>query len=237
MKRTGSGLKLALALCAALGSFSIRAQEPKAAPPEHVKQLVALADQLKQALERGDIDAAGRLNSSINAGIVRARQMIQPTPQEQLAKLEQANLNGRARANELPRLALTALEAGEYGRAEQYARELMSGSPNSGPAVYYGNLVLGRLALQRDNDMAAAKRLLLASAATAGSPTLNSFGPNMTLARDLLLRGEREAVVQFLELCRKFWKTSNALKKLDEWTALVKGGVVPDFGANLQYCY
>lgn len=61
---------------------------------------------------------------------------------------------------------------------------------------------------------------LLASAQMPGSPTLNSFGPNVSLAKDLLTEGERDTVLQFFTLCRSFWKMDRG--KLDAWTATVK---------------
>lgn len=74
---------------------------------------------------------------------------------------------------------------------------------------------------------------LLRAAATHGSPQLDYSGPNTTLAKELLEKGEREVVLQYFELCAKFWKTDYG--KLAEWTAAVKRGDVPNFGANLRY--
>jgi hypothetical protein len=55
----------------------------------------------------------------------------------------------------------------------------------------------------------------------------------MSLAKDLLSHGERDTVLDFFTLCRSFWKSGSA--KLDDWTAVVRGGAMPDFGANLEY--
>ena len=55
----------------------------------------------------------------------------------------------------------------------------------------------------------------------------------MNLARDLLEKRERETVLQYFELCRKFWKMGH--DRLDQWTEDVKAGQTPDFGANLLY--
>ena len=101
---------------------------------------------------------------------------------------------------------------------------------NTGNAIHHGNLVLGRLALQAgDNDKA--KSHLLKAGKTSGSPQLNSFGPNMTLAKELLDKGEKEVVLEFFQLCAKFWKSD----KLDQWIAIVKDGGIPSFGGNLLY--
>ena len=62
---------------------------------------------------------------------------------------------------------------------------------------------------------------------------MNSFGPNMSLAKDLLEKGERDTVLQYFELCRKFWTMDYG--KLDEWSQEVRAGKIPRFGANLVY--
>lgn len=43
----------------------------------------------------------------------------------------------------------------------------------------------------------------------------------------------RDAVLQYLALCRKFWGMDYG--KLDQWSNEVKAGEIPDFGANLIY--
>jgi hypothetical protein len=55
----------------------------------------------------------------------------------------------------------------------------------------------------------------------------------MSLAKDLLEQGDRDTVLEFFAECRKFWKLDH--DKLDAWTAKVRGGGIPDFGANLLY--
>ena len=61
-----------------------------------------------------------------------------------------------------------------------------------------------KLALQA-GDVEEAKRRLLAAGKTSGSPALRSFGPNMALAEKLLEKGERDVVLEYFELCKKFW--------------------------------
>jgi hypothetical protein len=93
-------------------------------------------------------------------------------------------------------------------------------------------MVLGVIALRR-GDMLQAKQYLAASGKTKGSPQLDSFGPNMSLAKALLEKGERDAVLDYFEACRTFWKMG--AKQLDAWSATVRGGGIPSFGANLVY--
>jgi hypothetical protein len=135
-------------------------------------------------------------------------------------------------------LAKTSFEAGDYDKARRYATELVDNSGMArfaslpGDSVHGANIVLGRLALV-EGDVQGAKRHLLAAGTTIGSPALNSFGPNMSLAKDLLERGETQIVLEYFDLCAKFW--SNDRGKLSAWKDDVKQGKIPNFGANLIY--
>jgi tetratricopeptide (TPR) repeat protein len=135
-------------------------------------------------------------------------------------------------------LPTMAFDAGDIGKARAYAEQLLNelgtdrNNWNYGNAVHKGNLILGRIAV-RERRLADAVTLLRASGETPGSAVLDSFGPNMSLVRDLLERGETEAVLGYFELCRKFWKMGGS--RLDAWAKEVQAGTVPNFGANLQY--
>ena len=85
----------------------------------------------------------------------------------------------------------------------------------------------------REGRVADAVTFLRASGETPGSPQLNSFGPNMSLARDLLMQGETATVLAYFEQCRVFWKMGGSF--LDAWSTQVQAGAIPDFGANLRY--
>jgi hypothetical protein len=127
---------------------------------------------------------------------------------------------------------------GKTEDARSYASNLLALLPqfpndwNYGNAVQDANLVLGRIAV-REGRMEDAKRHLLEAGNTSGSPQMNSFGPNMSLAKDLVEKGERDVVLEYFELCRKFWRMDRG--RLDQWSQDVKGGKTPDFGANLVY--
>lgn len=140
----------------------------------------------------------------------------------------------------LPRAAKAEFDVGRFADAEAHAKEALrlAGDhtlPRMGPvgnAVHDGHVVLGRLALRAGDKTAARDHLLLAGG-TTGSATLASFGPNMTLARDLLLIGERKAVLDYLEKCRRFWNYDRG--NINAWEDAIKRGEMPDFGANLVY--
>ncbi|WP_433664195.1 hypothetical protein ACQPW1_19960 [Nocardia sp. CA-128927] len=139
---------------------------------------------------------------------------------------------------DLNELAKESFNAGKIKQARAYARELMALTPqyqgnwNYGNAVHDANMVLGRIAV-REGHRNDAKRYLLAAGMSPASPQMNSFGPNMSLAMDLLAKGERQVVLEYFELCRKFWELHRG--RLDEWSRQVNDGAIPDFGANLLY--
>lgn len=134
--------------------------------------------------------------------------------------------------------AKKSFEVGKIEDAQKYSKALLvlaprfQGNWNYGNAIHDGNLVLGRIAV-REGRIEEAKKYLLAAGKSPGSPQMNSFGPNMSLAKDLLEKGERDTVLQYFELCRKFWKMDDS--KLDDWSHEVKAGKIPQFCANLVY--
>ena len=131
-----------------------------------------------------------------------------------------------------------AIEAGDYAKASAYAARLLREADqfednwDYGNAIHTGNIILGMVAL-RSGDVDGAKNHLLRAGATPGSPQLNSFGPNMSLAKELLVKGEREVVIRYLTLCESFWRSD--VVTLRKWQAEIKKGRIPDFGANLRY--
>ncbi len=61
---------------------------------------------------------------------------------------------------------------------------------------------------------------------TPGSPTLNNFGPEMLLAKELLEAGDQPTVLKYLRLCQEFWKDDG---ELNFWIDIVERGEIPDF--------
>ena len=137
----------------------------------------------------------------------------------------------------LESLAKGAYSADRLDKARHYAELMLQNTEagwNYGNRVHHGNLVLGRIAF-REGNIEEAKSRLIAAGNTPGSPQLNSFGPNMGLAKALLEIGEREVVLEYFELCSKFWNSDRAKDKLDKWSALATAGRIPYFSANLDY--
>lgn len=128
-------------------------------------------------------------------------------------------------------LADAAQRAGAQQKAERYAQELLqlvsAQSKPDADGIHTAHTVLGKVALHR-GDIEAAKKHLLDSACVSGSPVLSSFGPDFTLAKALLQRGERQTVLEYLNLCERFWQYGR--DRLAEYRRTIEKGGIPDFG-------
>lgn len=154
------------------------------------------------------------------------------------------NLAGRipgaryARFLSLDARAKGAIERGQPEQARELAQELLNLADryprdwNYGNALHQAHIVLGRAALG-SGDVATARAELLLAGATPGSPQLDSFGPSMRLAQDLLRAGESRAVLEYFQLCRRFWKLG--AQTLVAWADEVELEHEPNFGPNLRY--
>jgi hypothetical protein len=171
--------------------------------------------------------------------MVELEKQFPRTPAQVLADDEQQSVGdtGNGRYYALARLAKAAYAAGDMVKAKALATELLGDATNPkdwnyGNAIHDGNMVLGLVSL-RAGDTPSAVNYLHEAGKSPGSPQMNSFGPNMTLAKALVEAGQDTAVLQYFDECRAFWKMGG--KKLDDWSAMVRGGGKPNFGANLLY--
>jgi tetratricopeptide (TPR) repeat protein len=131
-------------------------------------------------------------------------------------------------------LAEASLLADDTNQAKACAIELLKNVDqktdgwNYGNVIYQYNLFLGKIALQEGQADEAAKYLIAASK-TPGSPQLNSFGPDFTLAGALLRHGrpeDRAAVLTFLDEVARFW--ANRDKQIETWKKDIAAGKIPD---------
>jgi len=119
---------------------------------------------------------------------------------------------------------------GKMNEAESKARELLAlaaqstNDPEYGNAIFFANMSLGQVTLRRGEKRQAAGYLLAASAAPP-TDSLRNEDIDMTLARQLVDWGEREAVAQFLDRCARFNQRG---KDLAEWAAEIRKGINPD---------
>ncbi|CAN5568061.1 hypothetical protein BH10ACI2_BH10ACI2_13780 [soil metagenome] len=140
-------------------------------------------------------------------------------------------------------IATAAVAANDAARAEEYANELIETAKKlketPGPlrggfgfvseANFYGNTVLGHVAIKA-NNIESAKQYLLLAGDVDGSPVLNSSGPGMSLVKLLLEKGERDTVMKFFDQCAKFWKNDEG--RLVMWKDTVAAGHMPYFGTS-----
>jgi hypothetical protein len=80
---------------------------------------------------------------------------------------------------------------------------------NYGNAIQDGNFVLGRIAVH-EYRITDAKEFLKQAGDTPGSPQLDSFGPNMSLAKDMLEAARKTLYSRISKLVGSFGKTISA---------------------------
>ncbi len=168
---------------------------------------------------------------------------------EKAKKKYPADATLSAQADELRgNLALAQLETGDTPAVKLSAQKQLSANTdakswNYGNVIHEANSLLGRAAL-KEGDKRSATEFLLKAGNTPGSPQLNSFGPDFTLARELLKAGEKQGVLDYLDLVAKFWideprASGNSLSELiakdhevlmNKWRAEIQAGGVPSDG-------
>lgn len=96
---------------------------------------------------------------------------------------------------------------------------------NHGNAVHDANRFLGLMSVKSGIIDDAAQYLLKAGKST-GSPQLNTFGPELDLANELLKRGNVETVKQYLKDIKSFWRMDNG--QVATWLVSIENGEKPE---------
>lgn len=192
---------------------------------------------LKQAqeLEPNNADLMTQLAQLYSMSVIwertkEGRQRWSKKSLEQFEKALNLEMDSPNSKNLIGYAAKSAFDAGEIEKAKQYAERLLK-LEDTGDSLHNGNTILGRLAIQT-GDLDSACKYLLESGKTSGSPVLGSFGPSMILAKELLEKGKKDVVLEYLELCKVFWGLDRG--QLKKWMVTVNDGRIPDFGANLN---
>lgn len=144
----------------------------------------------------------------------------------------------------LYKLAPAAYKAGDYAKAESFARTLQvtatelvresnAYTTSLEFATHVSNTVLGLVAFENGDLSKAGEHLVASGTLKWGSPSFRSFGPNMLLAKKLLEKGERGVVVEYLDKCANFWELEKG--RLAKWKKTIGDGGVPDFRSNLVF--
>jgi hypothetical protein len=156
-------------------------------------------------------------------------------------KKERSRERDRDRKDLLTKLSKVGLELQQYDRTRAFATELIldfGDNPDEfgyEEAVHQGNIVLGRIALA-ENDIAKAKEhLLIAIKATLRSEFVWLSEIDLDLARELLAKGEKDAVLEYLRLCLSLREREkeaeeaykSEISALKSWQEQIKTGKVP----------
>jgi hypothetical protein len=214
---------------------------------EQLPSLKPLTDELARAIDGKDLPGTLSALSKIDAGIsgLRAKassSLVTPPLKDALVEAKRkrlltlehaASTSPIVRTRLLGLMAMAAEDAADYAKAKLYASETLAFAQNSryvAQQTYYGNHVLGLLALHEGN-VAGARTYLLASVDHAGWEELNKFGPNLKLAKRLLEKGERDVVIEFLEVSKRLWPEGR--NKLGQWQAIIRAGVLPEWDQSV----
>jgi hypothetical protein len=122
-------------------------------------------------------------------------------------------------------MAAAAFKIGDFEGAAALAKLYLHSSDRQ--ATQKANTILGRVSL-RSGDVVASKQYLLDSSGPAAARDVAIYGPALALAQELLEKGERGTVVEYLERCRILWPRGE--HTLRNWIVNIRAGATPDLG-------
>jgi hypothetical protein len=123
-----------------------------------------------------------------------------------------------------------AYKANDFDKVKELAKENLELAAvyrcnwNFGNAIHDANRVLGLVSL-KGGDIDAAEDYLLEAGKSTGSPQLDTFGPELDLANELLQIGKVDAVKSYLKDIKSFWEMNNG--QVDTWLAEIEKGGKP----------
>jgi len=111
----------------------------------------------------------------------------------------------------------------------KYAEKLLRENTNSGDAIYAGNLILAQAALDK-NDIANAKRYLMQAASTPGTRRIEQNGLDVSVARVLFDRGEKDTVLEYVKRGEILWP--QGAQFITRWEAAIRAGRRPNWNTR-----
>lgn len=121
-------------------------------------------------------------------------------------------------------LVIFAIDAGRHDLASTTCSQMLKDNATNNQSVHVAHIVLGRLAL-KDKDMSKAIEHLKLAGKVGSSPRLSSYGPMMSLAQSLLEAGQKDAVLEYLTDCKRFWDVGR--RDLAKWIGQIHAGELP----------
>jgi hypothetical protein len=156
-----------------------------------------------------------------------------------LLKKERSTERDLNRAALLESLSKIAFDLEKFERAKALATELIldfgqdADNANYTEAAHIGNIILGRIAI-RQSDAAKAKEYLLIAIRAPLRREKGYFSKiDMRLAKELLEKGEKDTVAEYLKLCEKLLNYSDLyagkVQALKNWQEQLSQGKTPSF--------
>ncbi|HLM03095.1 MAG TPA: hypothetical protein VK400_18735 [Pyrinomonadaceae bacterium] len=155
-----------------------------------------------------------------------------------LISKDEARSNTSEHFDLLVRLTEVALDLNELKKARAFAETVLSGIRNEAnedkssccwhdteKAIYYGSNLMGRVAL-REGNTAKAKEYLLASVIFDPEAEIELGDIKLDLAAELLLKGEKQVVLDYLARVEKLATDAN-IKTLRRWQRMVRRNSIP----------
>lgn len=96
---------------------------------------------------------------------------------------------------------------------------------NYGNAIHDANRFLGLVSVKH-GDVELASQYLLKAGKSTGSPQLDTFGPELDLANELLKQGAVEPVKEYLRDIKRFWRLDQG--QVAKWLASIDKGERPE---------
>jgi hypothetical protein len=147
------------------------------------------------------------------------------TATEAYRRVLEVTRDPRSRLSLAGDMAEADFKAGNMQGAAALAKIYLDSSDRS--AVQRANTVLGRVAL-RAGDTDGAKQYLLDSVKPPAALYVSVSGPMLVLARELLDKGQRAIVLEYLQDCLPLWPRGEDV--LHIWIDDLQNGRTPDFG-------
>ena len=194
-------------------------------------------DLLRRAIDAEPKSAQwpSRLAASLERQAVRSPDRAVELCQQALQLRESAYKLTPDRADRfhvLSGMPMDAYRAGDLISAKRLASNLLEtaddfqSDPLHADALHRANIVLGEVALHSGN-MDRAEQYLATAAQVKPSPTLATTGPDLGLAKELLAKGERTPVRNYLVACEPLW--TGGKERLKRWVATLDSGGMPDW--------
>lgn len=153
--------------------------------------------------------------------------------EESLQKLEETPYDTLSYSDKLRYVRLNVIHSARFDTQEVALENIDRLNSGLMPSLFFWrkdgdvshktNIAKSWLAL-REGELEQAIHFLHESTNTSGSPVLGSFGPDMSVIRELYKRGHKEAVLEFLKRTDDFWDNERAMENKAMWYVMANNG-------------